>query len=236
MTQVSNSLLNETPVLLELFSGTGSVGKAFRARGWDVFSVDIDAASKPTLVANVLDLQLDALPPRVDCIWASPPCTHYSRARTKAKTPRDLDGADALVQKVLDIIELYDVPWFMENPHSGMLKSREVVEYLPYKVVDYCKYGKPYRKRTAIWTNTCWEPDRPLCRHDCPASNGSKHTTSAQQVPSSNTDTRYSRNELYSIPPALCEEIASYVDKIVEPVNWVATEDEAQSPAQLPIK
>ena len=69
--------------------------------------MDIDAAAKPTLVANVLDLQLDTLPPRVDCIWASPPCTHYSRARTKAKTPRDLEGSDALVQKVLDIIRHY---------------------------------------------------------------------------------------------------------------------------------
>ena len=173
MTQLPTSLLNETPVLLELFSGTGSVGRAFRARGWDVFSVDIDAASKPTLVANVLDLQLDALPPRVDCIWASPPCTHYSRARTKAKTPRDLDGSDALVRKVLDIIDLYDVSWFMENPHSGLLKSRDVVSGLPMRVVDYCKYGKPYRKRTSIWTNTGWEPQQPLCTHDCPARSGS---------------------------------------------------------------
>ena len=102
----SNSI-NYKPVLLELFSGTGSVGRSFRARGWEVFSVDIDAAAKPTLVANVLDLQLDNLPPEVDCIWASPPCTHYSRARTKAKTPRDLEGSDAIVQKVLDIILHY---------------------------------------------------------------------------------------------------------------------------------
>ena len=96
---------NYKPVLLELFSGTGSVGRSFRARGWEVFSVDIDANAKPTLVANVLDLQWDALPPIVDCIWASPPCTHYSRARTKAKTPRDLEGSDAIVQKVLDILD-----------------------------------------------------------------------------------------------------------------------------------
>ena len=214
MTQVSNSPLNETPVLLELFSGTGSVGRSFRARGWEVFSVDIDAAAKPTLVANVLDLQLDALPPRVDCIWASPPCTHYSRARTKAKTPRDLDGSDALVQKVLDIIRhCPGAPiWFMENPESGLLKGREVVAGLPMRVVDYCKYGKPYRKRTAIWTNTDWKPRQPLCKHDCPASSGSKHTSRTQQAPSSNTDVRCSRNELYSIPPALCDEIASYVN------------------------
>jgi hypothetical protein len=209
----SNREINYKPVLLELFSGTGSVGRSFRARGWDVFSVDIDAAAKPTLVANVLDLQLDTQPPRVDCIWASPPCTHYSRARTKAKTPRDLDGSDALVQKVLDIIDHYGAPdWFMENPESGLLKGREVVAGLPMRVVDYCKYGKPYRKRTAIWTNTDWKPRQPLCKHDCPASSGSKHTARAQQAPSSNTDVRYSRDELYSIPPALCDEIASYVN------------------------
>ena len=99
MTQTSNDILNEKPVLLELFSGTGSVGRAFRALGWEVFSVDIDSSTKPTLLANVLDVQLNLLPPRVDCIWASPPCTHYSCARTKAKTPRDLEGSDALVRK-----------------------------------------------------------------------------------------------------------------------------------------
>jgi hypothetical protein len=212
MTQTSNSIINDAPVLLELFSGTGSVGRAFHACGWDVFSVDIDATAKPTLVANVLDLQLDALPPRVDCVWASPPCTHYSRARTKAKTPRDLDGSDAIVQKVLDIVEWYGVSWFMENPESGLLKGRAVVAGLPFQVVDYCKYGKPYRKRTAIWTNTDWESRQALCKHDCPVSTGSKHISRAQQAPSSATDVRYSRNELYSIPPALCDEIASYVN------------------------
>ena len=167
MTRESNGEINFNnykPMLLELFSGTGSVGRSSRARGWRVFSVDIDASTNPTLVADVMDLQLDALPPWVDCIWASPPCTHYSRARTKAKTPRDLEGSDALVQKVLDIIShCPGAPdWFMENPESGLLKGRAVVAGLPFQVVDYCKYGKPYRKRTAIWTRTNWKPERPL--------------------------------------------------------------------------
>ena len=175
--------------------------------------MDIDATAKPTLVCDVLDLQWDALPPDVDCIWASPPCTHYSRARTKAKTPRDLEGSDAIVQKVLDIVGRYGAPsWFMENPESGLLKGRAVVAGLPFQVVDYCKYGKPYRKRTAIWTNTEWEPEQPLCKHDCPVSSGSKHTGRAQQAPSSATDVRYSRDELYSIPAALCDEIADFMN------------------------
>ena len=174
--------------------------------------MDIDATTNPTLVADVLDLHLHRLPTQVDCIWASPPCTHYSRARTKAKTPRDLDGSDTIVQKVLDLVQWYDAPWFMENPESGLLKGREVVAGLPFRVVDYCKYGKPYRKRTAIWTNTEWEPEQPLCKHDCAVSSGSKHTGRAQQAPSSDTDVRYSRDELYSIPSALCDEIADFMN------------------------
>ena len=110
------------PLLLELFSGTGSIGRAFQARGWDVFSVDIDKSSNPTLVADVLSLQPDQLPPIVDLIWASPPCTHYSRARTKAKTPRDLEGSDALVNKVLELVSHYRADFFTENPHSVLFK------------------------------------------------------------------------------------------------------------------
>ena len=135
MTQESNTIINYNPVLLELFSGTGSVGRSFRARGWEVFSVDIDATAEPALVLDVLLLDHSNLPDRVDCIWASPPCTHYSRARTKAKTPRDLDGSDAIVQKVLDIVKWYDVPWFMENPESGLLKTVMLLQGFRFELI-----------------------------------------------------------------------------------------------------
>ena len=125
MTEVTNILLMEKPVLLELFSGTGSIGKAFRAFGWQVFSVDIDAAAKPTLVTNVLDFHLGDLPSHVDCIWASPPCTHYSRARTKAKTPRDLEGSDALVRKVLKYYRpLWCPRWVQGKSRKWVVKNK----------------------------------------------------------------------------------------------------------------
>ena len=77
------------PHLLELFSGTGSVGKVFEAGGWQVTSVYILPRFGPTLLKSVLDLALSDIQTPVDLLWASPPCTHYSRARTTAKTPRD---------------------------------------------------------------------------------------------------------------------------------------------------
>ena len=201
----------EMPILLELFSGTGSVGRAFSERGWTVFSVDINPAANPSLVADVMELLPVDLPLHVDCIWASPPCKHYSRARTRAKTPRDLEGSDALVQKVLDIIRYYNYPdYFMENPHSGLMKTRDVVAGLDMRVVDYCKYGKDYRQRTSIWTDTGWHPKRPLCQHDCAGSVGNRHASFAQRGGSSGGP-RYTLNELYSIPADLCDEIAQWM-------------------------
>ncbi len=201
------------PLLLELFAGTGSIGRAFRQHGWDVFAVDLDPKTAADLHMDTLDLTPSMLPAQIDAIWASPPCTHYSRARTKAKTPRDLFGSDKLAQQVLDLVAHYKVAFFMENPHSGLLKDREVVQGIPMQIVDYCKYGTAYRKRTAIWTNTEWIPARALCQHDCPSSDGRRHASSAQQG-GRRGGTRHSQNELYAIPAELCSEIAEFATQL----------------------
>ncbi len=199
------------PHLLELFSGTGSMGRAFRAQGWQVTSVDIREDFQPSILCDVMEFnvkQLEHLPP-VDLLWASPPCTEYSCARTRAKTPRDLLGADSMVAKVLDLADELFCYYLIENPYTGLLKTRQVISQCPYMhVLDYCKYGSPYRKRTAIWTNSPWEPARGLCRYDCEASEGRRHTSRAQRCPS--TGQRWTLEELYSIPPELCEEIAGW--------------------------
>ena len=99
--------------LLELFSGTDSVGKEFPG---EVVSLDI--LGRPTHKTDILEWDYTTYPSgHFDMIWASPPCTEYSTARVKASTPRDFIGADQLVQQAIHIIE-YVQPtfWFIENP------------------------------------------------------------------------------------------------------------------------
>ena len=42
------------PRVLDLFSGTGSVGQTFEEQGYEVVSLDIEKHFKPTIVADVL--------------------------------------------------------------------------------------------------------------------------------------------------------------------------------------
>ena len=157
-------------------------------------------------------LVFSAYPPgRFDVVWASPPCTQYSTARTRGP-PRDLEGADRLVAKALEIIDYFGPRWWwMENPATGLLKTRPVVQPLgrPY-LVSYCHYGFPYRKHTALWSNNPHLEAR-VCRKDCPhydAATG-RHPVSAQRG-----GNKYERRPqlaletLYRIPQALCADIA----------------------------
>ena len=90
-----------------------------------------------------------------DCIWASPPCTEYSIARTTAKTPRNLELADDNARRTEEIIAyLQPRTWWVENPWTGMLRKREVAaSFPPPCLVSYRMRYRLYRKDTALWTN-----------------------------------------------------------------------------------
>ena len=147
--------------LLNLCSGTGSVSAPFKQASCTVVEVDWDPRYNPTHVVDLMTWECPYEPSYFDVVWCSPDRTQYSHARTTAKNPRNLVKADALVQRCLELIStLQPKVWFVENPDSGLLKTRPCVVGLPYTRVDYCVYQDPalYRKRTRIWTNAAWQP------------------------------------------------------------------------------
>ena len=112
----------------------------------------------------------------------------YSRARTTAKTPRNLELADSIVAKTLEIIKYFKPKcWTLENPKTGLLKTRDVIQNLPYVDITYCKYSDGvthrYRKATRIWSYLPTFVPRALCtkKHPCPFVLDGKHPCCAQR-------------------------------------------------------
>jgi hypothetical protein len=193
--------------LLELFAGTGSVGKSFLKYKWKVVGLDLEKGHE--IQCDILTWDYKKYPVGYfDAIHASPPCIQYSIARTSAKTPRDFVSADKLVRKTLEIIRYFHpTVWIIENPYTGYLRKRPCMKDMArfLRVVCYCKYGKPYKKATAIWTNlgTYWE-ERPMCNTETPCEfvrNG-RHAKSAQYT------SGYTTEDLNALPKALCDDLA----------------------------
>jgi len=199
------------PFLLELFSGTGSVGKVASELGYTVISLDRDM--RASIQIDIMDWDYTDFNPRMfDVIWASPPCTEYSRAKTCGV--RDIEGSNLVVKRTLDIIEYFKPKyWIIENPQTGLLKDQAIMNGIPYDDVDYCKYGMPYRKRTRMWNNIdLWRP-KPLCAKNCDSMNETRtrHIQEAQQAGSTaerrSVQQLFRTLDLFVVPAELIKEI-----------------------------
>lgn len=154
--------------VLELFSGTGSVGKCCKELGWDVVSVDMILPADHKV--DIMDFDYKQYDKdEFDIVWASPPCTEYSNLQscwlgrkkkdgiiyTKEIMEKNMDNADKLVLKSFEIIDYFNTQyWFLENPATGKLKNRDIMKDKPFYDVSYCMYSDwGYEKRTRIWTN-----------------------------------------------------------------------------------
>jgi hypothetical protein len=206
------------PRLLDLFSGTGSVGRAFEECGWEVVSVDLEPKFAPTHVADVLKWDYKQYPPgHFDCVHSSPPCTEYSQAM-RAR-PRRLEEADALVRRAREITEYFDPPaFFYENPWTGLLPKRDILADLPRVRIDYCVAGALYKKPTCIWTNTELKESRCPGPGRCPSMRGTRHLQTAQRQKQTGheTDVRVPRTQLYAMPPLLCHAMCAVAERAIE--------------------
>ena len=206
--------MSDRKFLLEIFSGTGSVGHPWREAGHKVVSVDLDPRYNPDVCEDMLTWDFKALE-TPDFIWASVPCEQYSCARTRAKTPRNFELADSLVARTIEIVKFFqarnpDLGWFCENPDTSLLWSRAVAwDLYPRIRLSYCAYGALYRKNTKVASNVLWTPKAMCDPSSCPACVDGRHLKSAQKGPDRGKGPGdiCSLDTLHALPRALAEEI-----------------------------
>lgn len=198
--------------VLEIFAGTQSFSKGVKRNSLDNETVTVDILDKfkPTIQTDILTWDYTIYPEGYfDVIWCSPPCTEYSIAKTRGE--RNLDLADSLVKKSFEIIDYFKPKhWIVENVGTGLLVDRmkDIRPNLDSYLVDYCAYGKPYRKRTILWSNI--NLDLKLCagKGSCPSMTGIKHNGSV-----GNGTTKYNPLKISSVweKDAIPEKLIDYI-------------------------
>lgn len=218
--------------VLELFAGTRSIGKAFEARGHEVFSVEWDKRFENIdLHADIGNLTAQDVLERFgrpDVIWASPDCATFSIAaishhRRKNLETGNLDPVsdyakqcDQTDQHVLELIrELQPRFYFIENPRGG-LRKMSWMQDLPRYTITYCQYGDTRMKPTDIWTNHPAPDFKPPCK------NGDPCHDRAPRGSRSGTQGLKNARERSVIPAQLCEHIVDICEQYYEADDWMA--------------
>ena len=160
----------KTYKLLEMFKGTGSVGKVAKQLGWNVISLDLDPIFTPDIETDILDWDYKKYQKdnnyKPDFIWASPPCNTYSplayplkERDTKTAEPKS-DRAKLgtkILYKTLEIIDYFkeinpNLLFIIENPR-GMMRHDKKIQKLILNSTLYCLYGDERRKPTDFFSN-----------------------------------------------------------------------------------
>lgn len=159
---------NADKIILDLCGGTGSWSKPYKDAGYDVrvitlpdYSVtdvfmDLDTI-KFNHQAGGEDMEINVK--NIFGIFAAPPCTMFSRARTTAKTPRDFHGGMKIVRGCMEII------WFCRSADTGFSRDKSLKFWALENPMGYLRqfmgkpafsfepwqYGDMHFKFTDIW-------------------------------------------------------------------------------------
>ena len=166
------------PIVLDLFSGTGSATQPFVECGRHRV-IRIDIAGKPDIRADVRHLPLGDAP--LQFIWASPPCQGFSVAGIPHHWKGYRPDATAKMAIVLEqaafrfIASHPEAKYVVENP-SGLMR-KYALGYT--EQVFYCSYGATFKKPTDLWHNLPVRFALPCAPHT-PSSRGSHDPYSIQ--------------------------------------------------------
>ena len=206
--------------VLELFSGTKSVGKVCKEKGFNVISLDLKNAD---INCDILKWDYTTYPSGYfDYIHASPCCNFFSNLRksnygrklkihngeifTKELYIKDqLEYGVPLIKKTLEIIEYFKPKYYtIENPKSSDMKK--YITDLPFTDIDYCRYGFLYKKSTRIWNNFKFSGEKCIHKtHSHTIGHSCKKKNLKNDLPS-NFGNISKINDKYKIPNLLIEE------------------------------
>jgi hypothetical protein len=128
---------------------------AFRERGFDAWSCDLEDCSGGHPEWHIKGDALEALNQRWDLVIAHPPCTYMSKAGARWMYPKAGQLSQERFAKAMEakrffmkFYELDTVPHVaVENP----LPLKVVGLPPPTQTVQPYEYGEPYSKRTLLW-------------------------------------------------------------------------------------
>lgn len=220
--------------VVELFSGSGTISKAFKERGHKIFSIDIrrrKGICEPDLRKDIMKVRLKDIPfKKVDVVWASPPCDVFSKAGANFHWNRDGTPRTekclahiCLLRKTIKLIEkIRPEIFFIENPDGKMKYRKELVTFLirynsMTKKVYYSDYGFPTRKPTNIFTNALSIRFRNIqdIFKKSPLQGSKKTRAHESKKTNSNVFNNLTTCQRQSIPEELAKEIVKYCeDKI----------------------
>ena len=139
---------NKDKIILDLCGGTGAWSKPYTDAGYDVRIVTTPEHDVITAM----------LPRNVYGILAAPPCTHFSLARSTAKTPRNykkgLATADACFRIAMSLVNQawvgnveFPIFFAMENPVAHIRKWYGDPQY----IFEPWYFGDNHSKKTGLW-------------------------------------------------------------------------------------
>lgn len=128
-------------IILHLCADTGS----------DSYPYSQDPEYEVIRIGSDIGVENYTAPKNVYGVFANPPCTEFSRARTGGKPRLGEDGMRLVKECQRIISECENLKfWVIENPATGALRNylgKPNYEYQPWW------FGSPWTKKTALWGN-----------------------------------------------------------------------------------